>query len=92
MTQLGQHSCTGTRDLTVTDECSLSWGVCFCRAWLFTDASNISKILAVRSEDATGLECRQSAESYQIGNYGMGGHYEPHQDSDPVRKYKPIYY
>lgn len=54
-------------------------------SWLYTHVSELSTMLTKRTEDATGLECMENAESYQIGNYGMGGHYEPHMDSDPIR-------
>lgn len=32
-----------------------------------------------RLEDMTGLSL-QTAEQYQVVNYGIGGHYEPHHD------------
>ena len=48
-----------------------------------TEDNNIERIYQ-RVGDVTGLSMTTS-EELQVSNYGMGGHYEPHFDSSPVR-------
>lgn len=57
-------------------------------SWLVDedDAVLVPK-LTKRIEAMTGLSA-ESAEEFEIINYGLGGHYEPHVDYFKVRTYK----
>ncbi|XP_076316488.1 prolyl 4-hydroxylase subunit alpha-2-like isoform X2 [Tachypleus tridentatus] len=51
--------------------------------WLTEDQNPLAKRLDNRLKMITGLASRYknyAAEAYQIANYGIGGHYVPHQD------------
>ncbi|KAK7094265.1 prolyl 4-hydroxylase subunit alpha-1-like isoform X2 [Littorina saxatilis] len=57
-------------------------------SWVHDDQSPVVRGLSQRVKVMTGLEVEQrfpkgpsSAESFQVLNYGMGGHYNPHYDT-----------
>ncbi|XP_037572346.2 prolyl 4-hydroxylase subunit alpha-1 [Dermacentor silvarum] len=49
-------------------------------SWLWDSHHNLLERLTRRIEVATGLSL-ESAEAYQVANYGLGGHYTPHMDA-----------
>ncbi|XP_037521421.1 prolyl 4-hydroxylase subunit alpha-1 [Rhipicephalus sanguineus] len=49
-------------------------------SWLWDSDSNRLQRLSQRIAVATGLSL-ESAEAYQVANYGLGGHYTPHMDA-----------
>jgi len=48
-------------------------------SWVEHDYNNLTRRLIKRIEEVSGLSA-ESAESFQIQNYGLGGQYEPHKD------------
>lgn len=48
-------------------------------AWLKDEDHEVIQKISNRIGDMTGLSM-ETAEQLQIGNYGIGGHYEPHID------------
>ncbi|KAL1474591.1 hypothetical protein MTO96_037865 [Rhipicephalus appendiculatus] len=49
-------------------------------SWLWDSKSDRLQRLSRRITVATGLSL-ESAEAYQVANYGLGGHYAPHMDA-----------
>lgn len=58
-------------------------------AWFEDEENEIVARLSRRVEDMTGLTTT-TAESLQIQNYGIGGHYEPHYDFIPAGNNKQM--
>ncbi|KAH6942755.1 hypothetical protein HPB50_009818 [Hyalomma asiaticum] len=54
-------------------------------SWLWDVHSKVLQRLTRRIAVATGLSM-ESAEAYQVANYGIGGHYTPHMDAHEFRK------
>ncbi|KAL1483584.1 hypothetical protein MTO96_033091 [Rhipicephalus appendiculatus] len=54
-------------------------------SWLWDSDSNRLQRLSQRIAVATGLSL-ESAEAYQVANYGLGGHYTPHMDAHAFDK------
>ncbi|KAH6943010.1 hypothetical protein HPB50_013701 [Hyalomma asiaticum] len=54
-------------------------------SWLWDMHSKLLQRLTRRIAVATGLSM-ESAEAYQVANYGIGGHYTPHMDAHEFRK------
>ncbi len=52
-------------------------------AWLPDSLDPLMGRLAQRVSALTGLS-HETAEQFQVLNYGLGGHYEPHFDDSPV--------
>ncbi|XP_064116840.1 prolyl 4-hydroxylase subunit alpha-1-like [Macrobrachium nipponense] len=52
-------------------------------AWLYEHNSKYLPLLTGRIEGLTGMNCQQyvAAETYQVVNYGVGGHYTVHHDA-----------
>lgn len=57
-------------------------------AWLDRSKYDVVQTIGRRIEDMTGLTV-STAEPFQVANYGIGGHYEPHLDCfGRIRQYE----
>ncbi|KAL1474592.1 hypothetical protein MTO96_037866, partial [Rhipicephalus appendiculatus] len=54
-------------------------------SWLRDSQDKLLERLSRRIQDSTGLSL-ESAEAYQVSNYGLGGHYTPHVDAFEFNK------